>query len=45
MPIAYNHKFDRADGSRKTITFNTALYGIGEAAVAAIQRFKLHRIR
>jgi len=45
MPIAYNHKFDRADGSRKTITFNTALYGIGEVAVDAINRFKLHRIR
>ena len=45
MPISHRHKFDRADGTTRTITFNTALYGIGEVAVQAIQRFKLHRIR
>ena len=45
MPISHRHKFDRADGTTRTITFNTALYGIGEVAVQAIQRLKLHRIR
>ena len=45
MPIEPRHKFDRSDGTRKSITFNTALYGIGEVAVQAIQRFGLQRIR
>ena len=45
MPIEPRHKFDKSDGTRKTITFNTALYGIGDVAVQAIQRFGLQRIR
>ena len=45
MPISHRHKFERADGTSRTITFNTALYGIGEVAVQAIERLKLHRIR
>lgn len=45
MPIGYDFKFRHSDGTLKVITFNTALFGIGEASVSAIKKLNLHRAR
>jgi len=45
MPIGYDFKFNHLDGTKKVITFNTALFAIGEVSVAALHKLKLHRIR
>ena len=45
MPIGYDFKFQHQDGTKKVITFNTALYAIGQQAVDALAKLKLHRVR
>ena len=41
----YNGKFERPDGTRKSITFRTAFIALGEDNVAALHRLGIGKVR
>ena len=45
LPIAHDLKFDKSDGTKKPITFNVALYAIGQQNVESLQKAAWHKIR
>ena len=45
LPIAHDLKFDKSDGTKKPITFNVALYALGDDNAKVLQNIEWHRVR
>ncbi len=45
LPVAPDLKFDKSDGTKKPITFNVALYALGEDNAKVLKNIKWHRVR
>jgi hypothetical protein len=45
VPMPRNWKFERPDGSKKTISFQSFLFAIGEPSCSAIKKIPDYRVR
>ena len=45
LPVAHDLKFDKSDGTKKPITFNVALYALGQANAKKLRTIEWHRVR
>ncbi len=45
LPVAHDLKFDKSDGTKKPITFNVALYALGEDNAKVLQNIEWHKVR
>lgn len=45
LPVAHDLKFDKSDGTKKPITFNVALYALGDDNAKVLQNIEWHKVR
>lgn len=45
LPVAHDLKFDKSDGTKKPITFNVALYALGQENADILKNIKWHKVR